>query len=479
MRPGTRCDVFHSIASSAFDAMPSRLYAAGWACFRLRGPGRHVRRSRLRVLLGAALIVASGCSHFQKAASPLSDATVVASGSRFALKVPGAAADAPMPAFIPWGFNYDRTVLDGRDVLLEDVLRERPAKIDEDFAAMRRLNGNVVRVFLATGYFLNGPDEINPEAFAGLDLLLKTARRHELRLILVGLANIRPAAAPAWMREADDQTMERAETLFWQSVARHCRRNPAVFAYDLQNEPVIHWSDSDEWTRGCFDMSGGQKFCYCHFHYRRISRRWTEEIHRRFPDEAALRAHWPDYPSPGESWSSIAIPPFDRKDDPRFGEYFAFQLPLLRNWAARLAGVIRAEDPEHLVTVGALHPPAVAAAVDFHCFHLYPDPVPAGEDYLQVNARRWSERLAAMTDGKPIILEEFYPLWLPAGVAPRDLLRTMLEATSPRAAGWVSFYWGEPETLNWPMPELAGFYEGWLRLWSNAAGGKIASGSEG
>ncbi|HOB76173.1 MAG TPA: hypothetical protein PKG54_16795 [Phycisphaerae bacterium] len=420
-----------------------------------------------------AVIPLLGCSSPGTTNRTLRDATIVTAGSRFVLQLPGAAADAPRPTFTPWGFNYDRTVLDGRDVLLEDVLREQPEKIDRDFAAMRRLNGNVVRVFLATGYFLKGPQEIHPEAFAGLDLLLAAARRHDLRLILVGLANIRPADMPAWMRDADDETMDQAEGVFWQAVARHCRGNPAVFAYDLQNEPVIHWVDNDAWIVGCFDMPTGPKFCYCHYHYRRISRRWTAEIHRRFPDEAALRAHWPDYPRPGESWSSIAIPAFENKQDPRFGEYFAFQRPLLANWAARLAGIIRAEDPDHLITVGALNPPAVANVVDFHCFHLYPDPVPAGEDFLQTNARRWQERLSAITDGKPIILEEFYPLWVPAQIAKRDLLRTMLEATSPRATGWVSFYWGEPEIQTGSDPAGRELYAEWLRLWSEFAGGRI------
>lgn len=388
-------------------------------------------------------------------------AFVIAVDRGFALK----GEDCPPEAFIPWGFNYDRSVIDGRDVLLEDVLRERPEKIARDFAAMRRMGGNVVRVFLATGEFLQGPDRVNGEALERLDIVLRAARDSGLRLILTGLANIRPQSAPAWMQEADDETMERAEILFWKTIARRCRFEPAVFAYDLQNEPAVPWNDTGEWICGCFDMPSGPKFCYVHYRCRQLGLQWTRYTRRRYGTEDALRRHWPDYPRAGESWSSIAIPEQDAKD-PRYGEYIAFHGALLADWAKRLANVVRAEDPNHLVTVGALGPNVVAEAVDFHCVHLYPEPVAETQDFLKVNREKWRKRMARLPADKPLLVEEFYPMWAPEGVALEDILQALLEATGERAAGWVSFYWGAPEEQSWSLPDAHRQYASWLAAWS-------------
>lgn len=367
--------------------------------------------------------------------------------------------------FAPWGFNYDRTVIDGRDVLLEDVLHDRPEQVGRDLAAMRAMGGNVARVFVATADILDGPEQANPEGLRRLDLLLDAARSSEMRLILVGLSNLQPAAAPAWIQKADDATMQRAQVTFWRTVARRCREESAIFAYDLQNEPAVPWNDVEPWVIGCFDMSGGQKFCYVHYLCRQMGVQWTQYIHKRFSDEAALRKHWSDYPRPGESWTAIAIPKQDAKD-PRFGEYFGLHAELMATWADRLASVIRAEDSGHLITVGALNPPAFARAVDFHCLHLYPEGVPAGQDCMAVNRERWRKRMAEVPDGKPVVIEEFFPMLLPQGVTFQQALDAMLEATRPRASGWVSFYWGPAAELNWPTPIARAIYEDWLKLWS-------------
>ncbi len=370
--------------------------------------------------------------------------------------------------FVPWGFNYDRTVIDGRDVLIEDVLRERPGKIAEDFTAMQRLSGNTVRVLLPIADILKGPDEVDAEGLRRWETVFDAARSARLHVILTGLANIRPASSPAWLREADDETIGRAEMIFWRAVAKHFRSEPAIFAYDLQNEPAVHSSDSDALVEGCFNMSGGQRFCYVHRHYRQVRKRWTEYIHDKFfKDEAALRSHWPDYPRGGESWSSIA-PAADAKD-PRYREYVAFHWQLLSEWARRLVGVIRSEDSRHLVTVGALDPIVMADAVDFYCLHLYPGPAASGEDFAAANARGWRKRLSALPADKPVIIEEFYPMWPFAKPDLERMLDALLEGTCPRAAGWISFYWGRADELNWPTPQHRRLYEDWLSVWAARA----------
>lgn len=424
-------------------------------------------RSALAILGLLALHAGCAASDRQRVQDKASSrAFVIAQEQGFALKH----EDGPPEAFTPWGFNYDRSVIEGRDVLLEDILRERPEKIARDFEAMRHMGGNVVRVFLATGEFLNGPQEVNRKALQRLDIVLEAARANSLRLILTGLANIQPEAAPAWMQEADDEMMEQAEMLFWRTIARHCRNEPAVFAYDLQNEPAVPWKDADQWVIGCFDMPSGPRFCYVHYRCRQMQRQWTQHIQQRFQTEDALRRHWQDYPRAGESWSAIAIPEADASD-PRYGEYVAFHGVVLREWANRLADILRAEDPNHLVTVGALNPNAVADAVDFHCVHLYPEPVEEQEDFLKVNREKWRARVAPLPADKPLLVQECYPMWAPEEIPLEDILQALLEATGGRAAGWVSFYWGAPEEQSWTWPAARGQYERWLAAWKAAQPG--------
>jgi hypothetical protein len=408
---------------------------------------RHVTSCCLCVVVG--LIPVVGCS---AARDPAAERIVV-EGRGFAVRT----GERTRP-FTPWGFNYDRTVIDVHDMLLEDAMRHDPAVVDADFAAMRRLGGNVVRIFISTGEILRGPEQVNREGLAMLDQVLKIAKKNDIKVILVGLATIRPASIPRWMQSASDEQMEAAELLFWRTVARACRGRSEIFTYDLQNEPVVHWSNSDSWIVGCFDMPGGQKFCYVHQHYRRIEAKWTKHVQAKYGTEEALKAHWPDYPRAGESWNKIAVSAFDGKD-PRFAEYAAWNTGVFAAWAKGLASVIRAEDATHLITVGALDPTPLADAVDFYCYHLYPPAAGQGEDYLAKSRADWEQRLAKVPQDKP------------QSVRVADVLDAMLETTRARCAGWVSFYWGAADRMTWTGGDGRQLYESWLAAWSAAAPG--------
>jgi hypothetical protein len=62
--------------------------------------------------------------------------------------------------FVPWGLNYDH---DEAGRLLEDYWEAEWPKVEEDFAEMRDLGANVVRVHLQLGRWLErfrqGPPE--------------------------------------------------------------------------------------------------------------------------------------------------------------------------------------------------------------------------------------------------------------------------------------------------------------------------------
>ncbi len=354
-------------------------------------------------------------------------------------------------AFVPRGFNYDWTILDGRVVRLEDLLEHRPDQIAADLAAMRRLGANTVRVFLPTGMFLKGPRDADARALRRLGVLFRAAERNRLRLILTGLALIRAKGVPAWLRRASDETIERAEMTFWRALARRGRSESCIFAYDLQNEPVIHWSDSRSLVTGPLRTPSGEVFYYVHRHYRQIQRQWTRHIHRRFRRESALAARWSDYPRRGESWSAIARPRSSARD-PRYGDYIGFHCQLLSAWAQRLATSIRHEDPHHLITVGAFDPSVMAQAVDFYSVHLYPQPVAAHRPFVATNRTAWRQQVEALPSDKPLLIEEFFPLNTPRRVSARTVVKAILAATRDRAAGWLTAYFGPPAALRRARP---------------------------
>jgi hypothetical protein len=395
---------------------------------------------------------------------------VVASGLRFV-----SVGEGGRRTFVPRGFNYDWTMLDGRAVRLEDLLELREDKIAADFGAMRRLGGNTVRVFLPTGTFLKGPTQADRGALRRLAVLFRAAERNRLRLVVTGLALVRAAEAPAWMQRASDETIERAEMTFWSALARRCRSESSILAYDLQNEPAIHWKDSTSLVDGPLWAPTGECFRYVHRHYRRIRRKWTRYLHRRFGCESALAAHWPDYPRRGETWASIACPRMSRRD-PRYRDYAWFHRQLLSAWALRLATVIRRWDPHRLVTVGALDPEVMADAVDFYSLHLYPKRVAPRRRFVAANRAAWLKQVEALPIDKPVLIEEFFPLNTPRGVSTRAVVDALFAATRGRAAGWLSSYFGPADALRraWPASDRrhradVEVYAATLARWGNRA----------
>ncbi len=97
--------------------------------------------------------------------------------------------------WIPWGFNYDH---DEQGRLLEDYWDTQWPKVEEDFAEMKRLGANVVRVHLQLGKFLTSPDAPNGESLDRLDRLLRLAERLRLYLDLTGLGCYHKQDVPAW-----------------------------------------------------------------------------------------------------------------------------------------------------------------------------------------------------------------------------------------------------------------------------------------
>ena len=105
-----------------------------------------------------------------------------------------------------------------------------------------------------------GPDKPNPEALDKLARLVRLAEQTGLYLDVTGLACYRKADVPAWYDALSESKRWQAQAQFWDAIAARCANSPAIFCYDLMNEPGVAGEPRKpgDWYFGPF---GGLNFC--------------------------------------------------------------------------------------------------------------------------------------------------------------------------------------------------------------------------
>jgi hypothetical protein len=170
-------------------------------------------------------------------------------------------------------------------------------------------------------------------------------------------------------------------------VARACKDSPAIFCYDLMNEPILPGEKpATEWLTG---ELGGKHFV----------QRLTLDLKGRSREQVA------------EAWTDAMV------------------------------AAIRKQDKHHMITVGAIpwvfvfgggkplfHGPRVGKHLDFVAAHFYPK---KGEVEKALAA------LVAYELGKPLLIEEMFPLKCSV-----DELSEFINKSADNVDGWISFYWG-------------------------------------
>lgn len=316
--------------------------------------------------------------------------------------------------FRPLGFNYDH---DERGRLIEDYWADEWAKVEADFAEMSKLGANVVRVHLQFGRFMKGPSEPDERSLSRLKDLLVLSEKQGLYLDLTGLGCYHAADVPKWYDELDEEGRWKAQAAFWEAVGRACAESPAVFCYDLMNEPVV---------------PGG----------------------KRKPGE------WLGPPFAGKHFVQFVT--LDQGGRPR--------PEVAKAWIVAISRGLRKVDPGRLVTVGLVDwsldrpgltsgfvPSSVAGDLDFLCVHLYPE---------KDGADRALEVLRAFREpGKPVLVEETFPLKCSA-----EEFERFATGAIESGAGLVGFYWGKtPDELRESGSIGDAMTRGWLEVFGRLA----------
>jgi hypothetical protein len=292
--------------------------------------------------------------------------------------------------FHPWGMNYGNA---GR--LMEDFWDQDWKTFAGDFRELKALGANVVRVHLQFGKFMDAPDRPNAQGLRQFRRMLELAEETGLYLDVTGLACYRPADTPAWYDALDEPARWAAQAKFWENVAAASAASPAVFCYDLLNEPVApaERRQPGQWRSG--HLFGGYDFL-----------------------------------------QYIALNPGGRARE-----------EIVQQWIARMTASIRGRDTNALITLGLLPwsrqwkhlsgfvPEKIAPQLDFISVHIYPDKARPDEAM---------ESLRVCAAGKPVVIEETFPLSCDA-----PQLEEFLRASREIAGGWIGHYDGQtPDELN-------------------------------
>ena len=316
-----------------------------------------------------------------------------------------------------------------------------------DFARLKAMGLNCVRVFLSYGSFYREPGVLEPEGLARFDQFLRLAEEAGLYVHPTG-----PdlwEGAPNWQPVSveDDRTVQALEQ-FWKLFAARYRGRNVIFAYDLKNEPEVGWKNET------------------------LTVKWASWLRRKYQDEEALSRAWGltnrvefgNAPVPGDA---------NALNRPQLLDYQTFREDLADEWTRRQVAAIKAADPNALVTAGliqwsvpallpagprhysAFNPQRQARLLDFLDIHFYPlegGALQYRSEAEEVANLAYLESVLRETarPGKPVVLAEFgwygggklsQYNWPAASEAQQaHFCRRMLETSAGWVAGWLN--WG-------------------------------------
>lgn len=313
-----------------------------------------------------------------------------------------------------WGVNYDH---DSSGRLLDEYWIEHWKTVVDDFREIKELGANCVRIHLQLGKFMDGPNRPNPVALKQLEKLLDLAVKCRLYINITGLACYHKSNIPDWFDNLEEQDRWNCQAVFWESIAKTCKNHPAVFCYDLMNEPILPGKEpATDWLAG---ELGGKFFV----------QRLSLDLKNRSREQVA------------------------------------------EAWIKKMVSSIRKHDSTTLVTVGVIpwvltwpkskplfYSPNISRHLDFAAVHFYPQ---------KNQIDKALTALKAYEIGKPLLVEEMFPL-----KCSKEELVEFINRSAEFTDGWTSFYWGKTakELRSAPTPTIAeAITASWLEEFSRLA----------
>lgn len=348
-------------------------------------------------------------------------------------------------SFVPFGVNYFRPGTGWAPQVWKQFDAEATRR---DFAQMKELGMNCVRVFLSYGSFLTDPSRLDPEGLAKLDQFLTLAEQAGIYVHPTGPDHWE--GVPAWAegdRVADERVLAGLEQ-FWKLLGERYRGRRVIFAYDLRNEPEVGWDTPA------------------------LRAKWPAWLAEKYREPAALAAAWKLTNAPA-AFTNITIP---KREDcpgcPALLDFQRFRESIADEWTRRQVAALKAADSNALVTVGLIQwsvPSLLAAGwqysgfrptrqarwLDFMEVHFYPF---ADGFYQYADANAEARNLAYLDSvvrevaraGKPLVIAEFG--WYGGGKLTHGnyaaateeqqarWCRRLVETTAGLAQGWLN--WG-------------------------------------
>lgn len=136
-------------------------------------------------------------------------------------------------------------------------VRYDKSSVESDFKKIHSLGLNTVRVFLTYKSFFWGGSKLDLSGLKKLDHMIDTAKKNDIRLILVGLEAWE--GVPAWAkgdRFRDDAIIYKTK-LYWAQLSARYRGEQTILSFELANEPNIPWPNIDvldDWKSAYDDL---------------------------------------------------------------------------------------------------------------------------------------------------------------------------------------------------------------------------------
>lgn len=296
-----------------------------------------------------------------------------------------------------WGFNAGIA----HGTLMEDEweTEEKMESLIRDLKEMKALGANLIRIHLQYHRFMKSPEEPDQTALDRLKYYVNRAEEMGLYLDVTGLGSYR-RDDPSWYESMAEEDRWRTQALFWKNIAKAVGKSPAVFCYNLMNEPAVASEGGTDWI--------------------------------------------PDKPF-GDFYfvQNIALEKEGRSTEEVF-----------EAWITAMTEAIREEDAHTPVTLGLLpfsNMAKMGKYLDFLSLHVYPR---EGEE------EKAAELIRDFQSEKPLLIEEIFPLYM----APEELADFIKDHKEQSTGWLGHYFGENIEDLTPPADEAETLTKAWLEI---------------